>query len=55
MSGWTTARLLDREYKLNGYERVKERIDRMDADSLRRYLLRRIDDVDFGMQILKGE
>ena len=47
--------LLDREYKLIGYERVKERIDRMDAESLRRYLLERIDDVDFGMQILKGE
>ena len=47
--------MLDREYKLNGYERVKERIDQMDAESLRRYLLKRIDDVDFGMQILKGE
>ena len=48
--------MVDKEYKLRGSEMASQIIDRMDAAQLREYLKRRIDeDVEFGIQILKGE
>lgn len=47
--------LADKQYKLNGCDRAMEIINAMDTEALRGYLRTRItDDVDFGMQILKG-
>ena len=47
--------LADKQYKLNGCDRAMEIINTMDTKVLREYLCARImDDVDFGMQILKG-
>lgn len=48
--------LVDKEYKLKGYERANQIIDSMDATQLREYLKRRIaDDANFGIQFLKEE
>ena len=48
--------MVDKEYKLRGSEMESQIIDRMDTAQLREYLKRRIDeDVEFGIQILKGE
>lgn len=48
--------MVDKEYKLKGSEMASQIIDRMDTTQLREYLKRRIDeDVEFGIQILKGE
>ena len=47
--------LADKQYKLNGCDQAMKIIDTMDTGVLREYLRARImDDVDFGMQILKG-
>lgn len=48
--------LAERQYKLNGYERVQAVIDKMDASELRRYLNELIsDNLTVGMEILKKE
>lgn len=48
--------MVDKEYKLRGSEMASQIIDKMNAAQLREYLKRRIDeDVEFGIQILKGE
>jgi hypothetical protein len=48
--------MADKQYKLTGSDRAMQVIDQMDADQLRSYLREKIqDDVEFGMQILKGE
>lgn len=49
-------KLAIKEYKLTGSDRAMALIAKMDAEQLRAYLRDRIlDDVDFGMQILKGQ
>jgi hypothetical protein len=49
-------KMADKQYKLTGSDRAMQVIDQMDADQLRSYLREKIqDDVEFGMQILKGE
>ena len=48
--------LAEKQYKLNGYERVQAVIDKMDAGELRRYLNELIsDNLTVGMEILKKE
>ena len=48
--------LAEKQYKLNGYERVQAVIDKMDAGELRRYLNELIsDNITVGMEILKKE
>ena len=48
--------LAEKQYKLNGYERVQAVIDKMDASELRRYLNELIsDNLTVGMEILKKE
>ena len=48
--------LAEKQYKLNGYERVQAVIDKMDAGELRRYLNELIsDNLIVGMEILKNE
>ena len=48
--------LAEKQYKLNGYERVQAVIDKMDAMELRRYLNELIsDNLTVGMEILKNE
>lgn len=48
--------LAEKQYRLNGYERVQAVIDKMDAGELRRYLNELIsDNLTVGMEILKKE
>ncbi len=52
----TLNEMADKEYKLKGSQKANQIIDNMNPEQLREYLKRRIaDDVDFGIQILKGE
>lgn len=49
-------KMMDKQYKLIGYDKALAKIEQMDADQLRKYLLKRIqDDPVFGLQILKDE
>ncbi len=48
--------MAEKQYKLEGSDLALQVIDKMDANQLRTYLREKIqDDVDFGIQILKGE
>jgi len=48
-------KLADKQYKLTGSDRAMQIIDQMNPEQLRAYLRDKIqDDVEFGMQILKG-
>ena len=49
-------KMADKQYKLTGSDLAMQVIDRMNAEQLRTYLREKIqDDVEFGMQILKGD
>ncbi len=47
-------KLYTREYKLRGQAQAEQIFESMDADQLRSYLRDKLEDPDFGLQILKG-
>lgn len=47
-------KLYNKEYKLRGQVQAEQVFEAMDADQLREYLRDKLEDPDFGLQILKG-